>query len=96
MTKRQIKLGVTEYGYSRGITKGEFLADNEAFLAKAATIKIGQHNGIDLIEQWFGFRCYAKLEQVKPFLFGISAKFPEYFNYTDTHALDLLTVKGAI
>ena len=82
MTKRQKVLGVTEYGYERGIVKGEFLADNEAFLAKAATIKKGQYKGIDLIEQWFGFRCYTKLEQVKPFLFGLTAIMPNHFNYT--------------
>lgn len=41
MTKRQKMLGVTEYGYTRGIVKGEFLADNETFLANAATIKRG-------------------------------------------------------
>ena len=95
MTKRQKALGVTEYGYDRGIIKGEFLADNEAFLAKAATVKMGQYHGIDLVEQWFGFRCYAKLEQVKPLLYGLSVKYPKCFNYSDTHGLDLLTVKGA-
>jgi hypothetical protein len=93
MTKRQKMLGVTEYGYERGIIKGEFLADNEAFLAKAATIKKGQYKGIDLIEQWFGFRCYAKLAQVQPFLFGLTAIMPDHFNYTDTHGLDCLTVR---
>jgi hypothetical protein len=94
MTKRQKALGVTEHGLERGIAKGEFLADNEAFLAKAATIKIGQYKGIDIVKQWFGFESYTKLEQMQPFLFGLTAKYPKYFNYTDTHGLDLLTVRG--
>lgn len=37
MTRRQKALGVTEYGYQRGVKEGEFLADMECFLAKMAT-----------------------------------------------------------
>lgn len=94
MTKRQKALNVTEYGYQRGIVKEEFLADNEAFLAKASTIAKGQYNGLTICKKWFG-DCAgeAKLEQIKPFLFGLTAIMPEHFNYSDTHGLDCLTVK---
>lgn len=94
MTKRQRALNVTEYGYQRGIIKGEFLADNEAFLAKAATIIKGQYNGMAICKEWFGqYAGDAKLEQMKPFLFGLTATMPEHFCYSDTHGLDCLTVR---
>ena len=94
MTNRQKALGVTEYGYHRGIEKGEFLADFEAFLAKAATIKKGQYKAIDITKAWFGeWAGESKHEQVKPFLNGLSATRNRHFNYTDTHGLDLLTVR---
>lgn len=51
MTKRQKALGVTEYGYQRGIKEGEFLADGEAFLAKIATVKKGQYIALDITKQ---------------------------------------------
>ena len=94
MTKRQKALNVTEYGYQRGIIKGEFLADHEAFLAKAAIIHKGEYNGITITKIWFGEDAgYAKLEQMKPFLFGLTAIMPEHFYYTDTHGMDCLTVR---
>jgi hypothetical protein len=94
MTNRQRALKVTEYGYQRGIIKGEFLADNEAFLAKAATIAKGQYKGIAICKKWFGeYAGYSKLEQMKPFLFGLTAVMPEHFHYSDTHGLDCLTVR---
>jgi hypothetical protein len=93
MTNRQKALGVTQEGYNRGIINDEFLANHEAFLAKAATVKKGQYKGIDLVEKWFGFKCYGKLQQVQPYLFGLTAVMPEHFNYSDTHGLDVLTVK---
>lgn len=93
MTQRQRKLGVTEYGYTRGIIEDEFLTGMEAFLAKAATIKKGQYKGMDIIEMWFGIRSYMKLEQCKSFFFGLGVILPNNFHYTDTHGLDLLTVK---
>ncbi|MEA4934968.1 MAG: hypothetical protein VB071_15495 [Lawsonibacter sp.] len=58
MTNRQKKLGVTEYGYERGIKNGEFLSDFEAFKAKAATTKKGQYRGIDIIKSWMQTRNY--------------------------------------
>lgn len=94
MTKRQKALNVTGYGYQRGIIKGEFLADHEAFLAKAATIHKGQYSGIAITKKWFGDDAgYAKHEQVKPYLFGLSAVMPEHFWYSDTNGLDCLTVR---
>lgn len=97
MTKRQNALGVTEYGYQRGIVDGEFLADHEAFLAKAATIKKGQYFGRTIAEMWFSdwpeWMAHSKLEQMKPFFFGLTATKHEHFNYTDTHGLDCLTVR---
>lgn len=99
MTTRQKKLGVTEYGYKRGIEFGEFLADYEAFVAKAATIKKGQYSGRSIAQAWFpefsdmdGF-IDMKLEQMKPFFFGLTVNLPDNFNYTDTFGLDCLTVK---
>lgn len=94
MTKRQKSLGVTAYGYWRGIVEGEFLADIEAFTAKAATIKKGQYRGLQLATEWFGDFCpEMKLEQMRPFLFGLTATLGDHFNYTDTNGLDCLTVR---
>lgn len=99
MTNRKKKLGVTEYGYNRGIVCGEFLADYEAFKAKAATIKKGQYSGRSIARAWFPeFADYdlfidEKLEEMKPFLFGITVNLPDNFNYTDTFGLDCLIVK---
>lgn len=93
MTNRQKALGVTEYGYKRGITDNEFLTSNEAFLAKIATVKKGQYHGIDIIEKWFGIKSYVKLEEMKPFLSGLTVIMPEHFYYTDTNGLDLLTIR---
>lgn len=93
MTGRQKALGVTEYGYQRGIVEGEFLADFEAFKAKAATIKKGQYRGIDIVEKWCGFASYAKLADFQRFFFGLDATMHDHFIYTDTNGLDCLTVK---
>ncbi len=93
MTNRQKKIGVTQYGYQRGIKDNEFLSSNEAFLAKIATLKKGQYKGMDIIAKWFGYESEAKLEQLKPYFYGVTAVKSEYFNYTDTHGLDLLTIK---
>lgn len=95
MTKRQKVLGVTEYGYQRGIIDGEFLADGEAFLAKAATIKKGQYTALEITKQWIGDMCVEVIHEydVKPHLFGLSVNFPDKFNYTDTNGLDTLTVR---
>lgn len=93
MTNRQKALGVTEYGYQRGIVQGEFLADREAFLAKAATIKKGQYLGRALATMWFGEYGECKLFQIQPYLFGLTATMPEHFYYTDTNGLDCLTVR---
>ena len=94
MTKRQKMLGVTEYGYQRGIKEGEFLADYEAFLAKAATIKKGQYIALELTKAWFpnGGAEIKHEYEVKPFLHGLTASIPEHFIYTDTNGLDCLTV----
>ena len=99
MTNRQKKLGVTEYGYERGIKRGEFLSDFEAFKAKAATIKKGQYRGIDIIKSWmpemaeYETCIYMKMQQAKPFFFGLDATLQEHFVYTDTNGLDTLTVR---
>jgi len=99
MTKRQENIGVTAEGYNSGIVKEEFLANFEAFTAKASTLKKGEYKGIEITKKWFP--DYAEMEsfirtkheEMKPFLFGLTARFPEYFNYTDTYGLDILTVK---
>lgn len=99
MTNRQKALGVTAYGYQRGIVDGEFLADYEAFKAKASTIKKGQHLGINIIRAWcpeyaeMDFFCIMKLEEAKRFFFGLTVNMPEHFYYTDTNGLDCLTVR---
>ena len=97
MTKRQKSLGVTEYGYERGIIKEEYLADHEAFLAKAATIRKGQYTGLSIAKEWFSDfpegAARMKLEEMKPFFFGLTAIMPDKFYYTDTNGLDTLTVK---
>lgn len=98
MTKRQKMLGVSEYGYTRGIVNGEFLADYEAFKAKAATIKKGQHSGKSIAREWFpefadcDLFIEMKLEEMKPFFFGLSVNHPSHFYYTDTFGLDCLDV----
>jgi len=97
MTKRQKSLGVTKYGYERGIVNGEFLADHEAFLAKAATIRKGGYTGLSIAEEWFSdlpeWVARIKLDEMKPFFFGLTAIMPDKFYYTDTHGLDSLTVR---
>lgn len=108
MTNRQKKLGVTEYGHKRGIIDGEFLSSNEAFRAWIATIKKGQHLGVNIvlnhiIKKNLLYADYdydvlmrfarTKLEQVKPFLFGLTATMPEHVYYTDTNGLDTLTLR---
>lgn len=95
MTKRQKALGVTEYGYQRGIKEGEFLADGEAFLAKIATVKKGQYIALDITKQWCGELCAEIIHEynVKPFLHGLTVNMPDHFYYTDTCGLDCLTVK---
>ena len=99
MTKRQKALGVTAEGYKTGITEGNFLLNNEAFLAKIATLKKGEYSGIDIIKQWipeyaeYENCMYMKLEEMKPFLFGLTARIPKHFYYTDTNGLDCLTVR---
>lgn len=94
MTNRQKKLGVTEYGYTRGIVYDEFLADYEAFLAKAATIKKGQYRGIDIVKAWLGYESYVTLDyDFKPFFFALTVNLPDNFYYSDTLGLDCLTVK---
>lgn len=100
MTKRQKALGVTEYGYNRGIKEKEWLADSEAFLAKIATVKKGQYIALNLTKEWIKKDghddTYAYITHeydVKPFLHGLTARMPEHFYYTDTYGLDCLTVK---
>lgn len=96
MTNRQKALGVTEYGYQRGIIEGEWLADYECFKAKAATIKKGQYKALEITKKWLGNDFCAEIihdADVKRFLFGLSCNHPDKFNYTDTFGLDCLTVK---
>lgn len=95
MTKRQKMLGVTEYGYQRGIKEGEFLADFECFLAKVATIKKGQYIALNITKSWFpnGGAEVKHEYEVKRYLYGLTVRFPQHFIYTDTNGLDCLTVK---
>ena len=100
MTSRQKALGVTEHGYQAGIVEGNWMRDIEAFAAKAATLKRGaQYHGKDIIKMWMpeyadmdGF-VTAKREECIPYLNGISIMHPEAYHYTNTHGLDLLTVR---
>lgn len=98
MTKRQKMLGVSEYGYNRGIICKEFLADYEAFKAKAATLKKGQYTGESIARAWFPefaddeWFIRIKLEEMKPFFFGLTVNHPSHFYYTDTFGLDCLDV----
>lgn len=93
MTNRQKALGCTEYGVAMA-KDGEWLADFDSFLAKAATIKKGQYIGFKLFSDLLGFESIVKYEyDVKPFLFGLDAAHNDHFVYTDTNGLDCLTVK---
>ena len=95
MTNRQKALGVTEYGYQRGIKQDEWLADYECFKAKAATIKKGQYKALEITKKWYGEFCAEVVHEytVKRYLFGLSINHPDKFYYTDTCGLDCLTVK---
>lgn len=101
MTNRQKKLGVTEYGYQTGIVDGNWMRDIEAFAAKLATLRRGrQYSGADIIRAWlpaeyaeYDSLIYSKLEECIPYLNGLSYLHPEAYYYTNTHGLDLLTVK---
>lgn len=100
MTKRQQKLGITETGYQDGIIDGNWMRNREAFEAKAATLKKGQYHGREVIQAWFPaeYRDYdsfidEKHEACIPFFNAITILHPEAYLYTNTHGLDLLTVK---
>lgn len=105
MTKRQINMGVTEDGI-KAAKSGEFLRDMEAFVAKMSTVKKGQYRGVDLTIKLireadeknglsFSEGCARITHEydVKPMLFGLTVRLPEYFYYTDTNGLDCLSVR---
>lgn len=99
MNKRQQNLNVTDQAIIQGVKNNEFLANYEAFKAKISTLKKGQYSSIELIKNWIpqyqDMESFVliKSEEIKPFLFGLTANFPKYFNYSDTNGLDILTVK---
>ena len=105
MTKRQMNMGVTEYGI-RAARDGEFLRDKESFIAKLSTVKKGQYKAVELMSKFIKESCEkngltfmegcARITHeydIKPLLFGLSVTMPEYFYYTDTNGMDCLTVK---
>lgn len=101
MTKRQRMLGVTDYGYQRGIVQGEFLADLESFLAKIATVKKGQYFGRDVAKMFFAEECKqqgewlvdCKFKQMQPFLVALTVIMPTHIYYANTHGLDCLNIQ---
>lgn len=105
MTKRQFNMGVTEEGI-RDAKAGEFLKDMDAFIAKMSTVKKGQYKALELMKKIIKEDCEKngltfiegcvriKHEyDIKPMLFGLTVRMPEYFYYTDTCGMDCLTVK---
>lgn len=105
MTKRQINMRVTEEGI-KAVKAGEFLKDMDAFVAKMSTVKKGQYKAVDLTIKFMKETCKkndllfyegaARIlheYDVKPMLFGLTVRMPEYFYYTDTNGMDCLTVK---
>ena len=100
MNQRMKKYGITEESYNQGVKRNEFLNNADAFFAKLLTIKSGtQIRGIDLMAKWLPeysdceWFLRMKLEQAKPFLFGLTAIHSELLNYTDTYGLDCLDIK---
>ena len=95
MTNRQKAIGVTEYGYERGIKDNEWRADYECFLAKLATVKKGEYILTNLVAKWIGSDCGASIiaEEIRPYVYGASVNHPDKFYYTNTFGLDCLTVK---
>lgn len=98
MTNRQKAIGCPEWAVDMA-RNGEWLRCSEAMLAKLATVKRGvQYRGTDLIKMWLPE--YAdmpviinmKRDDAVPMWLGLSALYPERFNYTCTHSLDLLWV----
>lgn len=105
MTKRQINMGVTEEGI-RDSKAGEFLKDMDAFIAKMSTVKKGQYKALNLMIKFMRDaaeknalpfdECCVKVTHeydIKPMLYSLSIRLPEYFYYTDTNGMDCLTVK---
>lgn len=92
MTKRQKALGVTEYGYRRGIVLGEYLADYEAFAAKAATLRKGQTSAEAICKAWQGEVVSVWVDQIKRYLRALTINDSEHYQYTDTLGLDVLNV----
>lgn len=102
MTTRQRNLGVTAYGLEQ-LKKGNYMADNDSFLAWMSTVKKGEYRGRDILQ-----KMYDKLSKMSGldatftdsdfFQFqcmcrGLSATHPKYFYYTDTLGLDNLTIR---
>ena len=105
MTKRQFNMGVTEEGI-RDAKAGEFLKDMDSFIAKMSTVRKGQYKALELMKKFVKESCEKNgltfIEScvritheydIKPMLFGLTVRMPEYFYYTDTNGMDCLTVK---
>lgn len=105
MTKRQFNMGVTEEGI-RDAKAGEFLKDMDSFIAKMSTVRKGQYKALELMKKFIKESCekngLAFTEScvritheydIKPMLFGLTVRMPEYFYYTDANGMDCLTVK---
>lgn len=102
MTARQRKLGVTTYGMEQ-LKKGNYLADNESFKAWMSTVKKGDYTGRNILQKMYnelsklvGFEVSfteSDLWRFKSMCNGLTAKFPQYFYYSDTHGLDNLKIR---
>jgi hypothetical protein len=96
MTKRQIKLGVTENDIKNLKEKGE-LNSFGTFKAWMANLKKGQYNSEQITKMIYGnneeYLLKFRKEEIKQFLLGISINNRDNFNYSDTLGLDILTVR---
>ena len=102
MTARQRKLGVTAYGIEQ-FRKGNYMADNESFLAWMSTQKKGDYIGRNILQKMYEELSKmmgvdvtytdSDLFKFKSMCKGLSITHPEYFYYTDTLGLDNLTIR---
>ena len=85
------------------LRKGNYMADNESFLAWMSTVKKGQYRGQYILHKMFdelskkvGFDVTyteSTLFQFKAMCIGLSITHPDYFSYTDSLGLDNLTIR---
>ena len=99
MTKKQEALGLLCWDIEEGVKNGNFLRNKHAFLAKLSTLKKGEYIGIEVLKKWmpemaeYDASMKIKHEEAIPYFHFAAISFPKYFGYSNTHGLDMLTIR---